>query len=254
MGVGNHPYFIVLRREDEGVTTLYFIRHGQAGPPDDYDRLSPLGERQASLLGAYFAAREISFETLLAGGLKRQQETARLVAAELASSSREVTTDERWNEFSLLQVYRELALRLREDSPEFARDLEEMTSAVKLDPHTTRGAAGRCDRAVIEAWMENRYPDATSETWDDFRGRVRSAWESLAGREPDERIAIFTSATPIAIGVGMSLSLSHQGILRLMAVLFNSSLTVIKLRQGEPLLISFNMTPHLHEPSMVTYR
>ena len=56
--------------------TLYLVRHGQASfGADDYDQLSDLGRRQSVRLGEYFAERGIRFDALLAGTLRRQQQT-----------------------------------------------------------------------------------------------------------------------------------------------------------------------------------
>ncbi len=129
-----------------------------------------------------------------------------------------------------------------------------MQSELIADPHATRGSAGRCDRAVIEAWMECRYPDGVDQSWEDFRERTRSGFGDLAARDANDNIAIFTSATPIAVWVGAALALSNDRILRLMAVLYNSSLTTLKIRQGDLLLFGFNATPHLTDPSHKTFR
>ena len=60
--------------------TLYLVRHGQASfGEDDYDRLSPLGHRQAQQLGRYlgerFAREGVQIETVLMGSLRRHRET-----------------------------------------------------------------------------------------------------------------------------------------------------------------------------------
>ena len=56
--------------------TLYLVRHGQASfGADDYDQLSELGQRQSVRLGEYFAERGIHFEGLIAGTLRRHQQT-----------------------------------------------------------------------------------------------------------------------------------------------------------------------------------
>ncbi|NDC62316.1 MAG: histidine phosphatase family protein, partial [Betaproteobacteria bacterium] len=56
--------------------TLYLVRHGQASfGADDYDQLSELGQRQSRRLGAYFRERGLTFEAVITGSLKRQQQT-----------------------------------------------------------------------------------------------------------------------------------------------------------------------------------
>ena len=94
--------------------TVYLIRHGQAGSRDNYDILSELGQRQSRLLGRHLAERKISFDVVYSGSLNRQRQTAALAVEPLRDSGRAIpdpVIDERWNEFSLLEVYRKLAPR-----------------------------------------------------------------------------------------------------------------------------------------------
>jgi broad specificity phosphatase PhoE len=59
------------------MATLYLVRHGQASfGSEDYDRLSPLGERQSECLGAYFRDAGIHLDAAYCGGLRRQRATA----------------------------------------------------------------------------------------------------------------------------------------------------------------------------------
>jgi broad specificity phosphatase PhoE len=236
------------------------IRHGQAGSRENYDLLSELGQEQARALGRHLAERELSFDAVYAGGLNRQRQTAGIALEVLRAVDRacattgEILVDERWNEFSLLDVYQGLAPRLMRDSEEFARDYEQMRLELASDPHTTRGAAGRCDRAVIEAWMGNHYPEYDGQLWEEFRAQAHSGFGDLCERDPKDNVAVFTSATPIAIWVGAALGLSNEKVLRLMAVLYNTGWTTLKIRQNELLLLSFNTTPHLSSSSMITFR
>src|SRR5262245_18598913 len=56
--------------------TLYLVRHGQASfGSDDYDRLSELGARQCERLGEYFRARDVHFDGVITGTLRRHVES-----------------------------------------------------------------------------------------------------------------------------------------------------------------------------------
>lgn len=243
------------------MSTIYLIRHGQAGSRENYDQLSELGRNQARLLGEHWSMRGMGFDAVYAGGMVRQQLTARIAIGALnrmEAAPNEIETDERWNEFSLRSVYEWMTPRLTAAEARFARDFEEMQREIQADPHSVRGAAGRCDRAVIEAWMEDRYPTKEIESWESFRKRVLRGFDDLPARhfgaETDARIAIFTSVTPIAVCIGRALGLENEKILRLMAVIYNSSMTVMKIRFGEPLLFHFNSTPHLADDSLLSFR
>lgn len=229
---------------------IYFIRHAQAGTRTNYDVLSEVGQEQARRLGAHLAAQGVGFEAIYAGSMRRQQHTAEIASLELARAGIRVPQleiDTRWDEFSLASVYTSIARRLMEDSPQFARDVEEMQEALRQDPRSTRGATGRCDVAVIRAWMDNRYPDCEGETWAEFRDRVSASVTDLSARQDDDEIAIFTSATPIAIMTAAALELSQEKLISVLGVIYNSSITVMRPHQAGLRLFSFNATPHLSE-------
>jgi broad specificity phosphatase PhoE len=235
---------------------LYFIRHGQAGSRDNYDVLSELGQSQARLLGEHLVAQEIELEAIYSGNLRRQRQTAEVVCEAFTRAGQtvpDIIGDERWNEFSLLSVYRAIARRLMEESAEFARDVEEMQEAIRRDPHTTSGATGRCDAAVIRAWMENRYTDYEGETWPIFRDRIKECAVQFHAQKNEKAIAVFTSATPIAILAGASLGLTDEKLLDILGVIYNTSVTVMRARGDDLRLFTFNAIPHLH-PSMRTFR
>lgn len=228
---------------------IYLIRHAQAGSRDNYDVLSETGQQQARLLGENLLAQGVELGAVYSGGMRRQRETAQMacdVLTRAGLAAPEVITDERWNEFSLISVYRAIAKRMMKDDADFARDIEEMQQAISRDPHTTGGAVGRCDQAVIRAWMENRYSDYAGEAWSSFRSRIQTcAGDISSNHHAEKAIAVFTSATPIAITAGAALGLSDEKLLSILGVIYNTSVSVMRARNGELRLFSFNATPHL---------
>lgn len=231
------------------MSDIYLIRHAQAGSRDNYDVLSEVGRQQARLLGEHLATQGVQLGSIYSGGMHRQRETAEIArdAMKLAGTSApDVVTDDRWNEFSLISVYRAIAKQMMKDDSVFARDIEEMQQAIARDPHTTGGAVGRCDQAVIRAWMENRYSEYEGESWASFRSRITTCSADLCSNHDSEKvIAIFTSATPIAIISGAALGLSDQKLLSILGVIYNTSVSVVRARGGELRLFTFNSTPHL---------
>jgi len=226
---------------------IYLIRHGQAGTRDNYDTLSEVGEAQARLLGAHLASQKIELDAIISGGLSRQRRTAELACEAMARAGArvpDVTTDERWNEFSLLSVYKSIARRLMKDDEQFARDVVEMQEAIRRDPRTTAGATGRCDQAVIRAWMENRFPELdVEESWESFRERIHSCADSFNGHE--RAVAVFTSATPIAVHAAAALGLTNEKLISILGVIYNTSITVLRARADEARLFTFNSVAHL---------
>src|ERR1041384_3964402 len=245
------------------MSTIYFIRHAQAGSRDNYDLLSDLLWWHAKKLGEHFAEQGITLRAVYAGGMRRQRETAELACEAIVRAglfAPDVVVDERWNEFSLISVYRRLAKLMMKEDAAFARDIREMqeaiardphttggavVEAIARDPHTTGGAVGRCDQAVIRAWMENRYPDHEDESWSSFRTRITTCSKALEANNSDAAIAIFTSATPIAIVASAALGLTDDKLLSILGVIYNTSISAFRERNGELRLFTFNATPHL---------
>jgi len=227
---------------------IYLIRHAQAGSRDNYDVLSELGHEQARLLGRHLAEQGVELSAVYAGGMQRQRHTAEIACEVMASqgiSVPDVIADERWNEFSLISVYRAIAQRMIEESPEFERDYREMQDAIRRDPHTTGGATGRCDAAVVRAWMAARYDDYKGESWSAFRERIQSCGSRLAGNDAHSAIAVFTSATPVSILAAAALGLTDEKLLSILGVIYNSGITILRSREDDLRLFTFNSTPHL---------
>ncbi len=61
-------------RIKDTMTTLLFARHGQASfGQSNYDKLSPLGEKQAALLGSHYGSTQRKIDAIVSGSLVRQQ-------------------------------------------------------------------------------------------------------------------------------------------------------------------------------------
>ncbi len=110
---------------------LYLVRHGQASfGAADYDKLSDIGHKQSLLLGQYFAQRDIAFDSVVTGDMRRHKETA---AGIQKGSERAipVVIDSGWNEFDFNAVVSAFlrvnhSMRPAEDAPraEFYRLLK----------------------------------------------------------------------------------------------------------------------------------
>ena len=75
-----------------------------------------------------------------------------------------------------------------------------------------------------------------------------------AGYQSGDAVAIFTSATPIAIWVAAALGVPDGQIMRLAGVMYNSAVTTMRLRDDDLMLFSFNGVPHLTETHLRTFR
>jgi broad specificity phosphatase PhoE len=107
------------------VSTIYLVRHGQAGTRDTYDSLSELGNSQARLLGEHLVLLGVRFARAYSGELARQRQTAEQIHAAYSDTCISLPTvrhDSGWNEFDLAQLYRELAPPPCATDPDFRRE------------------------------------------------------------------------------------------------------------------------------------
>jgi broad specificity phosphatase PhoE len=242
------------------LSNVYLVRHGQAGSRDDYDSLSELGKQQTRLLGDYFVSQGIQFTAAFCGGMQRQKETVKSVSSayeEQGLTFPEVVIDERWNEFDLTDIYRELAPALCDLDEEFRKDYEEMRRELKDSGALADADVHRrwrpCDTRLVTAWIGAEIPYG-GETWVQFRGRVRSCATSLTNGEANGNILISTSATPTAVLSGLALDIHDARVRQLAGVLYNSSYTALRLRAGQFHLFQFNAVPHLTGAHLLTHR
>ena len=240
------------------MSTIYLVRHGQAGTRDAYDSLSELGTRQARLLGEHFVSQGIRFASAYVGALMRQQMTAAQIGAAYADagvSFPSATVDPGWDEFDLGRMYREVAPRLVAEDSEFRREYEEMREQVRASAGAHGARIHRrwlpCDTKVVEAWLSGRYP-CGGETWDQFRDRIAACRAKMP--DTHENVLVVTSATPLAIWTGMSLDISDDRVMRLAGAVYNASYTMLRLRKEQLRLFTFNAAPHLAADGLRTHR
>lgn len=242
------------------LSSIYLVRHGQAGTRDSYDSLSELGRRQSRLLGEYFVSQGIEFASVYAGAMLRQQQTAAAVSAAYTEAGvpfPKIIVDQAWNEFNLAQVYREIAPRLCEQDSAFRSEYEDMREQIRASAGAHDAEVHRrwrpCDTRIVEAWIGGRYPYG-GETWEQFRERVAACRLQISDEPRQANIVVFTSATPTAIWTGLALDIFDDRVRRLAGVLQNASYTVLRLRGEELRLFTFNAVPHLVSPELRTHR
>jgi broad specificity phosphatase PhoE len=242
------------------LSTIYLVRHGQAGTREAYDSLSELGERQARLLGEHFVSQEIRFAAAYSGELSRQYQTAeqiRTAYSDAGSVFPSLEIDHGWNEFNLEQVSSELAPHLCAQDADFQHEYEEMLEQVRISNGSHAARVHRkwlpCDTKIVETWIRGRFP-YSGETWKQFCERVLSCRSKLDHRQTRENILVVTSATPIAIWTGASLEIFDERVMRLAGALYNASYTILRLRHEELRLFAFNSASHLSVSGVRTHR
>lgn len=242
------------------MSSVYLVRHGQAGTRDAYDSLSELGRRQTRLLGEYFVSQGIEFTTAYSGAMLRQQQTAAEVSAAYAKAAipfPEIIIESQWNEFDLTHVYREIAPLLAAADLQFRSEYDEMRRQVRQSAGDHEAQVHRrwrpCDTKIVEAWIAGRFP-YSGESWSQFRERVVALRPKLSGASGQTNILAFTSATPTAILAGLTLGIDDSRVRQLAGVLLNSSYTVLRQRGEHLHFFQFNAVPHLAAPELRTHR
>jgi broad specificity phosphatase PhoE len=238
------------------VSNLYLIRHGQAGPRDAYDSLSELGRRQSQLLGHYFRSQGIQFTASFCGEMCRQQQTAREAKSGYGEGFPDIVVDSGWSEFDLDRLYREIAPSLCTRNADFKQEYEAMRHQLSATRGEHDAGVHRrwlpCDTAIVNAWIRDEYP-YTGESWQQFQQRV-AACHSRMNSSRHDNVAVFTSATPIAIWAGLALEIADERLLKIAGVLHNASLTIIQVRDDRFRLFMLNATPHLVSKDLRTFR
>ena len=236
--------------------TVYMFRHGQAGDRGRYDTLSELGREQARLLGRYLGHRRMGFDAVFCGTLDRQQLTYRLAAEESAAAQSPLppaSLDERWNEFDITRVFEEMAPKLAASDAGFRRRFEDLQRRIAEPESHVHHQWTPVDNMTVNAWIEESYP-YTGESWRQFYQRVMACRSAVASVGEDARVAVFTSATPIAIWMAESHHLPPQRVLELAGSQVNASFSSYLLHEGAVHLLSFNEKPHLEEDRLLTFR
>jgi broad specificity phosphatase PhoE len=220
--------------------TLYLVRHGQASfGAEDYDHLSDLGRRQSVRLGEYFAERDIRFDGLIAGTLRRHKQTLEGILQGMQHAGEHLA----WEG---LNEYDSEAL-IATVHPE---KLEKPTSPEMYRHHF------RLLRDAMGQWMAGETTPRGMPTYPDFVRGVTSALDHVRASHYGQRVLVVTSGGPIATAVGHVLGTPPATTIELNLRIRNTSITEFAFTPKRHMLVGFNAIPHLDAPAYqewVTY-
>jgi broad specificity phosphatase PhoE len=243
------------------VSTLLLIRHGQASyGAADYDHLSPLGKRQASVLGTSLARAGQRIDAIYAGPLRRQIDTAdelRRAAGDAGMEMPPVAVLDDLAEYPAFQLLYKLLPRFAAADPDLA----------PLASGTADGRHELLDRAfahVMGAWHRGEISAADHdglETFDGFVARIQRGLDTvIRNHGGGQHIALVTSGGPISVAVKIALGLAPEATMNLGRAIRNASVTEVRWRSrgfswapGNFSLYGFNHVHHLSN-DLVTYR
>jgi broad specificity phosphatase PhoE len=239
------------------MSRVLLVRHAQASfLEQNYDKLSPLGERQARLLGKYWARHRVSFDRTYSGPCVRQRDTARIVREAYRDAGLSFPEPIVFREFDEYQGEAVLqhALPQLVETDATIRELHQQFLDVRKPAEHSRPFQ-KVFEAVIRKWVGGDISVPGVESWTEFCARVNSGLSRfLSGAKHGEQAAILCSGGPIAVAVERALNLSAQDTLRVAWMSRNCSYSEF-IYSGERFTLSaFNSFPHLDDPSLLTYR
>ena len=238
------------------MSEIYFFRHGQASfGASDYDRLSPVGIRQARITADHLAGLGIGFDAVYSGRMKRQRDTAQSFCQRCAGL---ITDGGGPGILPAFDEYDARALLLARASVSRSPDalIASELSRLRKDKRAFQVYFTR----TVNEWLEGCYDGYEGiEPWPSFCDRVRGGVEHLRKKHGrGSRMAVFTSGGPISVVVQMALGLSHSKTLEISWEVMNASFTCIKYNSSGAVSLSVfnNTTPLLMagDPALLTYR
>jgi broad specificity phosphatase PhoE len=221
--------------------TLYLVRHGQASfGAEDYDNLSDLGVQQSQQLGRYFKSKNLRFDAVYAGTLRRHAQTYAGIAQGMGIVN-EALQRPGLNEYDSDAVVAAIhpAPLSRERSPENYRK------------HF------RLLRDGLAAWMEGSAQPQGMPNYPHFVKGITDVLDEVRtefGANEEARILIVSSGGPISTVVGHVLGTSPQTTIELNLRIRNSSLTEFAFTPKRHMLVTYNTLPHLEgKQDWITY-
>ncbi|NBX55745.1 MAG: histidine phosphatase family protein [Betaproteobacteria bacterium] len=220
--------------------TLYLVRHGQASfGADDYDQLSELGQRQSRRLGAYFRERGLTFEAVITGSLKRQQQTWQGIQDSLGQAHLQPLVWPGLNEYDSHAVIHAI-------HPE---PLEKPNT-----PELYKHHFGLLRRG-LQAWMRGQSQPLGMPSYAEFVAGVTSALAHVQTQHSGN-VLLVSSGGPIATAIGHVLQTPAEVTIEINMRIRNSAMSEIHYNAKRLSLISHNTIGHLEGPDQtewVTY-
>ncbi|HEX3727381.1 MAG TPA: histidine phosphatase family protein [Pirellulales bacterium] len=239
------------------MSTLALVRHGQASFfSDNYDQLSPLGERQAQLLGEYWVRRGVRFDEVFTGPRVRQMETAELAGAAFVKAGLPWPKAQVLPELDEHQVDRLIKLAMAEIASEHPH-VEPLHAAYRAaeSPRDVHRTFQLLFEQIVMLWVAEKVAHGEVEPWGAFRERVlRGLSHIAAGEARGRRVAAFTSVGAVTVCLQAALDCPNRTAFDLGWRVRNASITDFLFSPGRLTLEGFNACPHLEDPALVTFR
>jgi broad specificity phosphatase PhoE len=212
---------------------LYLIRHAQASfGSDDYDRLSPLGCRQAEILGEFLRDCGIHFDAVYSGELKRQRQTAKSVI-ERQPGEVFLATDARLNEIDIDEIFEHLV-------PSLSKTSANLEDLVRKGKHSSKDFQKALE-IVFNHWVTTNDDCPGLQSWCEYSANVYDALAKIVTQQGSGKtVGVFTSGGTIATIVADVLGLTGEHVYKYYEPLINCSITRLLYSGDKISLSSFN--------------
>ena len=220
--------------------TLYLVRHGQASlGAADYDQLSPLGRRQSQQLGRYFLQKNLQFEAVLTGTLRRHAQTC----------------DGIWDGMGTLSTPPSIVTwpGLNEYDSEAIMACVPRTQPLP-HPSTPDGFKQhfRLLRDGLKLWMLGESSPMGMPGWVDFQQGVTSALDHVRTHY-QSNVLLVSSGGPIATALSHVLNTPVATTIDLNMRIRNSAVSELSFTRSRHSLMTFNTLPHLDHPQFADW-
>jgi broad specificity phosphatase PhoE len=231
------------------MSTLYLVRHGQASfGTDNYDQLSTVGREQVKLLGEFFAESGEKIDRIYSGSLRRQRQTAEIIASAIGLPE-PIVVDAAFDEYDSDVILRRFAASLTPAELQDAGWPQLKADRRKFQFFLERAA---------KAWVEARIEAEDMLPWHGFHGRIKAGLENIMRAEGRSKtLVLSTSGGVIGTTVAHVLGLSNHMGVELNWAVHNASITRLIYNAEKVTLSMFNALPHLEREGrrqLITYR
>ena len=215
------------------MASIYVIRHGQASfGAENYDKLSDLGCRQATVLGHYLRDCKIHFDAAYSGDLQRQRKTAELALASQPGAVSH-TIDARFNEVRNDEQLKVLV-------PEVIKTNEPIRALMEKGLSASKDYQ-KVIEAVFNYWVSEQCNEPGIQSWEEYSSAVHAALaEVIQAQGSGKTVGIFTSGGTIATIVAHVLGLDGAHTYSFYEPVINCSVTRLFYSSRKVSLSYFN--------------
>lgn len=218
---------------------VYLVRHGQASfGADDYDQLSPLGERQCQLLGAFWRQQGVKPGAVLRGSLRRHAQSWVALQRGYALALPEAEVRPALNEYDSEALIATV----------HAQPLVRVSSATQAREHF------RLLRQALQQWMAGDVAPRGMPTFQTFRDNLQQVLADAHALARAQDVLIVSSGGPLSVALAQVMGAPTATAIALNMRMRNSAVSELVSTARGLEVVTLNTLPHLQgEPDTETH-